>query len=125
MQQMQTLKQHYRNKYESLKGCRVEVEYCTRLVDQCRQKLMQEFETWYDSLYGSQIAECDGNISLQSNPLSMSDNKFKLDKLTNKESYTYYKAKKNIEKKAMRTFLRGKHQKMPPIPNTKTVTTLI
>jgi len=60
MQQMQILKQHYRSKYDSLKSCRVEVEYCLRLVDQCRQKLMQEFEAWYDSLYGSHIAESEG-----------------------------------------------------------------
>ncbi|ORX83534.1 kinesin-domain-containing protein [Anaeromyces robustus] len=63
MQQMQILKQHYRSKYDSLKNCRVEVEYCLRLVDQCRQKLMQEFEAWYDSLYGSHIAESEGSAA--------------------------------------------------------------
>jgi len=121
MQQMQILKQHYRSKYDSLKSCRVEVEYCLRLVDQCRQKLMQEFEAWYDSLYGSHIAESDGVTTKMNN-----NDKFKLDKINNQESYTYYRAKKNVDKKNIRqTILRGRHQKIPPIQSSKTISTLI
>jgi len=110
MQQMQILKQHYRSKYDSLKNCRVEVEYCLRLVDQCRQKLMQEFEAWYDSLYGSHIAESEGATAQMSNNINgMDQNKFKLDKINNQESYTYYKAKKTVDKKNIRVRRQKKH----------------
>ncbi|KAG4087315.1 kinesin-domain-containing protein [Neocallimastix lanati (nom. inval.)] len=125
MQQMQILKQHYRSKYDSLKNCRVEVEYCLRLVDQCRQKLMQEFEAWYDSLYGSHIAESEGVATKINNSIG-DQSKFKLDKINNQDSYTYYRAKKNVDKKNIRqTILKGRHSKIPPIPSSKTISTLI
>ncbi|KAG4107703.1 kinesin-domain-containing protein [Neocallimastix lanati (nom. inval.)] len=123
MQQMQILKQHYRSKYDSLKSCRVEVEYCLRLVDQCRQKLMQEFEAWYDSLYGSHIAESEG-VATKMSQNSSEQNKFKLDKI-NQDSFTYYRAKKNVDMKNIRqTILRGRHSKIPPIQSSKTISTL-
>ncbi|KAJ3033037.1 Kinesin-like protein kif9, partial [Rhizophlyctis rosea] len=41
---LQTHKQTYRDLFSSLRTTRQEIDYCTRLVDQCRQKLMAEFE---------------------------------------------------------------------------------
>ena len=38
---LKDLKAVYRTNYEELKAIKVEVQYCQRLVDQCRQKLIQ------------------------------------------------------------------------------------
>ncbi|ESO94407.1 hypothetical protein LOTGIDRAFT_227399 [Lottia gigantea] len=44
---LKELKQTYRSNFEDLKNLKTEVQYCQKLVDQCRQKLLQEFDTWY------------------------------------------------------------------------------
>lgn len=46
------LKQEYQKNYDDLKSIRSEIDYCSHLVDQCRQKFMTEFEQWYESIYG-------------------------------------------------------------------------
>ncbi|KAH9256884.1 hypothetical protein BASA81_004999 [Batrachochytrium salamandrivorans] len=54
------LKTKYKEKYDSLHATRIEVEYCTKITDQSRQKLMSEFEQWYESIYGSQNTDGGG-----------------------------------------------------------------
>jgi kinesin family protein 6/9 len=84
---------------------------------------MQEFEAWYDSLYGSHIAESEG-VATKMSQNSSEQNKFKLDKI-NQDSFTYYRAKKNVDMKNIRqTILRGRHSKIPPIQSSKTISTL-
>nr|KAJ3415963.1 Kinesin-like protein kif9 [Polyrhizophydium stewartii] len=51
------LKEQYREKFDQLRATRADVEYCTKLTDQCRQKLMAEFEQWYESIYGAQMTD--------------------------------------------------------------------
>ncbi|KAM9712859.1 kinesin-like protein KIF9 [Menidia menidia] len=41
------LKARYRQRYEALRDIKAEVHYCNHLVDQCRVRLLTEFETWY------------------------------------------------------------------------------
>ena len=55
--QLKKLKEEYKKYYDSLKPLRADIEYCFRLTDQCRQKLMTEFEQWYESIYGPQLSE--------------------------------------------------------------------
>ncbi len=52
IQSIKTLKQEYQKSYDDLKNIRSEIDYCTHLVDQCRQKFMTEFEEWYETIYG-------------------------------------------------------------------------
>lgn len=52
IQSIKTLKQDYQKSYDELKSIRSEIDYCSHLVDQCRQKFMAEFEQWYESIYG-------------------------------------------------------------------------
>lgn len=52
IQSIKTLKQEYQKNYDDLKNIRSEIDYCSHLVDQCRQKFMTEFEQWYESIYG-------------------------------------------------------------------------
>ncbi|XP_041374463.1 kinesin-like protein KIF9 [Gigantopelta aegis] len=47
IQTLKNLKEQYRMSYDDLKNLKLEVQYCQNLVDQCRQKLIQEFDTWY------------------------------------------------------------------------------
>ena len=41
IKRLKELKQNYRNDFDELKNLKAEVQYCQRLVDQCRQRLIQ------------------------------------------------------------------------------------
>uniref|UniRef100_A0A6I8S8W8 Kinesin-like protein n=1 Tax=Xenopus tropicalis TaxID=8364 RepID=A0A6I8S8W8_XENTR len=48
---LKDLKKQYRADYEELQDLRAEVQYCQKLVDQCRQRLLTEFEAWYNESF--------------------------------------------------------------------------
>jgi kinesin family protein 6/9 len=54
LKKIKVLRASYQDQYEQLKVVRSEIEYCSGLVDQCRQKFMAEFEQWYETIYGGQ-----------------------------------------------------------------------
>lgn len=41
IKRVKDLKEVYKSSYDDLKAIKAEVQYCQRLVDQCRQKLLQ------------------------------------------------------------------------------------
>lgn len=41
IKKLKDLKSSYRTNYDELKNLKAEVQYCQRLVDQCRQRLIQ------------------------------------------------------------------------------------
>ncbi|KAJ3181557.1 Kinesin-like protein kif9 [Gaertneriomyces sp. JEL0708] len=99
---LKELRQQYRDYYDQLGSMRSDIDYCSRLVDQCRQKLMTEFEQWYEQRYGGQIADEgeDGQIE------DLMDIGEKFDKLQmermsqeDPDSVAFYTAKKNSERK--------------------------
>ncbi|XP_025082280.1 kinesin-like protein KIF9 isoform X2 [Pomacea canaliculata] len=47
VQRLKDLKKTYQIDYEELKTLKTQVQYCQKLVDQCRQKLLNEFDKWY------------------------------------------------------------------------------
>ncbi|KAM9337165.1 kinesin-like protein KIF9 [Symphorus nematophorus] len=47
LMQLRELKVLYRQRYEALRDIKAEVNYCQHLVDQCRVRLLSEFENWY------------------------------------------------------------------------------
>ncbi|XP_051998547.1 kinesin-like protein KIF9 isoform X2 [Xyrauchen texanus] len=49
--QLQKLKNRYRQAYEDLSSTKAEVSYCQYLVDQCRTRLLTEFESWYNESF--------------------------------------------------------------------------
>jgi kinesin family protein 6/9 len=49
IQRVKDLKAIYRKSYDELKAIKNEVHYCQKLVDQCRQKLIKEFDSWYET----------------------------------------------------------------------------
>ncbi|XP_060920514.1 kinesin-like protein KIF9 [Labrus mixtus] len=51
LMQLRELKALYRQRYEVLRDIKAEVNYCQHLVDQCRVRLLSEFENWYEKSY--------------------------------------------------------------------------
>ncbi|KAJ3066811.1 Kinesin-like protein kif9 [Podochytrium sp. JEL0797] len=52
IEQLKGVKSEYRETVEQLKGVRGEVQYVGKLVENVRQKLMVEFEGWFESCFG-------------------------------------------------------------------------
>ncbi|KAJ3255516.1 Kinesin-like protein kif9 [Boothiomyces macroporosus] len=105
---LKKLKEDYKKMYEALKPLRSDIEYCHRLTDQCRQKLMTEFEQWYDSSFGPMQSEQAKNSDdvldigekfdrLQMERMSLED----------PDSLPFYNAKKNSDRRNIRAVKRG------------------
>ncbi|XP_072544196.1 kinesin-like protein KIF9 isoform X2 [Salminus brasiliensis] len=48
---LRQMKDRYRQTYEELLSTKAEVRYCQHLVDQCRTRLLTEFESWYNESF--------------------------------------------------------------------------
>ncbi|NXD88261.1 KIF9 protein, partial [Halcyon senegalensis] len=48
---LKDLKEEYRSGYAELQDLKAEIQYCQHLVDQCRKKLVSEFEIWYSESF--------------------------------------------------------------------------
>uniref|UniRef100_A0AAR2LJ83 Kinesin-like protein n=1 Tax=Pygocentrus nattereri TaxID=42514 RepID=A0AAR2LJ83_PYGNA len=48
---LREIKDRYRQTYEELLSTKAEVRYCQHLVDQCRTRLLTEFESWYNESF--------------------------------------------------------------------------
>ncbi|NWW53269.1 KIF9 protein, partial [Pedionomus torquatus] len=48
---LKDLKEEYRSGYAELQDLRAEIQYCQHLVDQSRNKLISEFEIWYNESF--------------------------------------------------------------------------
>ncbi|KAI3387540.1 hypothetical protein SNEBB_006227 [Seison nebaliae] len=51
IKRLQQLKSEYRESYEKWRTLRSEISYCHAAVDKCRQRLVSEFEQWYNEIY--------------------------------------------------------------------------
>ncbi|KAI7814913.1 putative kinesin-like protein KIF9, partial [Triplophysa rosa] len=49
--QLRELKNRYRKTYEEYNSTKAEVSYCQHLVNQCRIRLLTEFESWYNESF--------------------------------------------------------------------------
>ncbi|KAI2662511.1 Kinesin-like protein KIF9 [Labeo rohita] len=49
--QLKELKNRYRQAYEEFRSTKTEVSYCQHLVNQCRTRLLTEFESWYNESF--------------------------------------------------------------------------
>ncbi|XP_069778202.1 kinesin-like protein KIF9 isoform X2 [Narcine bancroftii] len=49
--QLKDLKRQYQHDFDVLRDLRVEVQYCQKLVDQCRLRLLTEFDIWYNESF--------------------------------------------------------------------------
>lgn len=57
IKRLRELKTRYKTNFDELKNLKAEVQYCQRLVDQCRQRLIQEFDNWYAESFLNQAEE--------------------------------------------------------------------
>ncbi|XP_036986176.2 kinesin-like protein KIF9 isoform X2 [Artibeus jamaicensis] len=48
---LKDLKKQYRSEYQALRDLRAEIQYCEHLVDQCRHRLLTEFDIWYNESF--------------------------------------------------------------------------
>ncbi|KAA8580608.1 hypothetical protein FQN60_013566 [Etheostoma spectabile] len=62
LMQLRELKALYRQRYEVQCDVKAEVNYCQRLVDQCRERLLSEFENWYKKSFPVPEEELDITI---------------------------------------------------------------
>ncbi|GAA6215150.1 kinesin-like protein KIF9 [Lates japonicus] len=60
--QLREMKALYRQRYDALRNIKAEVNYCQHLVDQCRVRLLSEFETWYKKTFLLPEEELDAPV---------------------------------------------------------------
>ena len=51
LKKISDLKLRYRSSYKTLQDLRSDISYCEKMVHQCRQRLITEFEAWYADCY--------------------------------------------------------------------------
>ncbi|KAJ1338941.1 hypothetical protein BSLG_006576 [Batrachochytrium salamandrivorans] len=98
------LKTKYKEKYDSLHATRIEVEYCTKITDQSRQKLMSEFEQWYESIYGSQNTDGGGTGVEDVLDIGEKFDILQMERMSKEDpdSLPYYNARKSTERRSQR-----------------------
>ncbi|KAJ3300830.1 Kinesin-like protein kif9 [Borealophlyctis nickersoniae] len=103
LNQLRDLKQQYREQFDQLRHTRTDIEYCTRLVDQCRQKLMAEFEGWYETLYGAQMTEMDAGGGQVEDMMDIGEkfDRLQMERMSQEDpdSVPFYNARKNTERR--------------------------
>ncbi|XP_078072028.1 kinesin-like protein KIF9 [Mustelus asterias] len=112
--QLKDLKHHYRQDFDTLRDLRVEVQYCHKLVDQCRLRLLTEFNIWYNEsfLISEDVRNAPHKDSIQpglipnSRMLSLEeDDKEKFQRIQDKilmenpGSMAFYKARMKLEQR--------------------------
>lgn len=51
LRKVKDLKARYRKEFDELQNVKCEVSYCEKLVNQCRQRLLTEFDNWYSESF--------------------------------------------------------------------------
>ncbi|XP_063683098.1 kinesin-like protein KIF9 isoform X2 [Bolinopsis microptera] len=113
--ELKELKKGYKENHGELKSVQSDISYCQRLVDQARQRLVQEFDMWYLESFvqlGDQTRPSTTTAPLTAmapspSPQTVEDNQEKFERLQlelmmeNPESIPYLNAKKKMEKRAI------------------------
>ena len=109
--QMKGLKARYRGDYQELQHTKSEIAYCEKLISQCRQRLITEFDIWYsESFLGpddqlSSLAKGVKKVTLGREPVVPEDEQEKFDRLQlellmeHPDSVPYYNAKMQTERR--------------------------
>lgn len=106
------LKLRYRRDYEDLLNTKSEVTYCEKLVNQCRHRLVTEFDNWYSESFLGADDEPKGGREGQ----VPEDEQEKFDRLQlellmeHPDSVPYYNAKMQTERR-MHLTASGRQQK--------------
>lgn len=116
VRKVKDLKWRYRRDYEDLLNTKSEVTYCEKLVNQCRHRLVTEFDNWYSESFLGADDESksgrDGRIP--------EDEQEKFDRLQlellmeHPDSVPYYNAKMQTERRMHLTASGGSQKKRRP-----------
>ena len=106
------LKSMYREKYQALQNLRSDICYCDKIVNQCRQRLLVEFNAWYADCFMPVEEIQDKNEdteSLKEEKIvrTVEDEQERFDRLQmellmeNPESVPFYNAKLQTERRLL------------------------
>ena len=101
LRKVKDLKARYRRDYEDLLNTKSEVTYCEKLVNQCRHRLVTEFDNWYSESFLGADDEPKGGREGQ----VPEDEQEKFDRLQlellmeHPDSVPYYNAKMQTERR--------------------------
>lgn len=116
LRKVKDLKSTYRRDYEDLLNTKSEVMYCEKLVNQCRHRLVTEFENWYSESFLGADDEPKGGREGQ----VPEDEQEKFDRLQlellmeHPDSVPYYNAKMQTERRMHLTASGGQQKKRKP-----------
>ena len=115
LRKVKDLKSRYRRDYEDLLNTKSEVMYCEKLVNQCRHRLVTEFENWYSESFLGAEDEPKGGREGQ----VPEDEQEKFDRLQlellmeHPDSVPYYNAKMQTERRMHLTASGGQRKRKP------------
>ncbi|KAJ7382186.1 Kinesin-like protein kif9 [Desmophyllum pertusum] len=116
LRNIKDLKSRYRHDYEDLLNTKSEVGYCVKLVNQCRHRLVTEFDNWYSESFLGTDDEPKGGREGQ----VPEDEQEKFDRLQlellmeHPDSVPYYNAKMQTERRMHLTASGGQQKKRKP-----------
>ncbi|KAK5849888.1 hypothetical protein PBY51_014187 [Eleginops maclovinus] len=122
LMQLRDLKILYRQRYEVLHDIKAEINYCQHLVDQCRVRLLSEFERWYEKYFlgpeedletsmDNTLEQCEDNQLLpeSSGSESFHNARYKMLKRRNTRSLCFTPVQRNSSS-------RSEQRRLPQIP---------
>jgi len=123
-QKLRQLKSEYRCSYELLQSLNSDILYCEKLVKQCRQTLLTEFECWYDSTFDHGFTnKISRKISVGKQQAEVkSDNGELFEKvqkellLKQPESYAFYNARLQTDRRRLYNNNSDKRRMNPTLP---------
>jgi len=130
---LKSLKNSYRSDYEYLQNLRSDFAYCENMVRLSRQKLLSEFEVWYNDSFGVSISavtqkpevQCTHTRSSPKDEGEKFENVQKVLLMASPESVPYYNARISTDRRQLynRSLLRGRS--VLPAINDKLRATMI
>nr|XP_060638693.1 kinesin-like protein KIF9 [Anolis sagrei ordinatus] len=112
---LKDLRKQYRADYNELRDLRSEVQYCQHLVDQCRNRLLTEFDIWYNESFlipeeVQEVLRPGGAIRLGMIPINRvltldEDDQERFDRMQQEvlpfcpDSVSFYNAKAKVDRK--------------------------
>ena len=129
LQNFQELKAQYRADFDELQSVKSDIQCCEKLVNQCRKKLVTEFDIWYAESYlgeeNDQSVESESVERKSRKSITIEDEQEKFDRLQleylmdEPESVAYYNAQMQTQRRAYYTDV-GRQRQKPLLTKRRT-----
>ena len=129
LQNFQELKAQYRADFDELQSVKSDIQCCEKLVNQCRKKLVTEFDIWYAECYlgeeNDQSVESESVERKSRKSITIEDEQEKFDRLQleylmdEPESVAYYNAQMQTQRRAYYTDV-GRQRQKPLLTKRRT-----